>query len=279
MFSVVIPAYNCEKTIYGALESVRSQSKYELVEEIIVINDGSTDSTDKVVCDYIKEHQEVNIVYIKQNNHGVSHARNTGIKKAKGEWIALLDSDDEWAPNKLERQSEIVNSDKLQNRIFFLGSMYPLKIISEKKGLYKLSARELCIRNMPNTPSVIFKRSTGIELGLFDENRKYVEDIQFFQKFLLKDSYYVLAENLVSVNMGKRYFAEKGLSSNLFQMHKGRNKNTYELYKMGLISKSYLNLMLCLNWFKYLRRSLLRIGSKIVVFVKDIQIKIHFDVF
>lgn len=260
MFSVVIPVYNCEKTILGAIKSVCSQSRYDLIKDLIIVNDGSTDRTSFIISDYIKQHAEKKIVYVEQHNHGVSHARNVGIKIAQGEWIALLDGDDEWTSDKIERQYEIIKS---HSNICFLGAIAPLKIIREKKGLYKLSAKELCFRNMPNTSSVVFKRTVGIELGLFDEKRKHVEDIQFFQKFLLKDSYYVLAEDLTRINVDKHFVAEKGLSSNLFLMYKGRNQNTYNLYKMGLISRPYLILMLGMNWLKYLRRSFLRMLAKV----------------
>ena len=99
-------AYNCENTITQSLDSVMNQTRGDLIEEIIIVNDGSTDSTDEVISKYSLEHLDININYIRQGNHGVSHARNTGIMCAKSEWIALLNSNDVWMPNQIERQYE-----------------------------------------------------------------------------------------------------------------------------------------------------------------------------
>ena len=263
MFSVVIPAYNCEKTIYDSLDSVISQTRVDLIDEIIIINDGSLDNTKRIIEDYIADHSNFNFVYINQDNKGVSATRNEGIRRAKGEWIALLDSDDIWLKEKIERQyEEIAKNDS----ILFLGSEYPLKVFFKKyrSGVHKLNAKQLCFRNLPPTPSIVFKRNIGISLGLFDENMKYSEDINFFQKFLRLDSYYILAENLIEISIGKAFFAASGLSSNLKEMHKGRDKNTVALYKDGLISWPYLVIMLGLNQVKYFRRKAIRFASGII---------------
>ena len=231
--SVIVPAFNCEKTIEKALNSVLEQTRYDLVEEIIIVNDGSLDHTDEVIRTYIECHQKAPFIYLQQRNHGVSYTRNRAIREAKGEWIALLDADDLWKPSKLEKQFEIIKSN---HSIKFLGTYPNIKFIfTEKKGLYQLNARELCIRSMPLSSSVIFHRKTGIQLGLFNEEMKYGEDFNFFQKFLLLDSYFVLGEDLLETDFGKKFYAQSGLSSHLYQMHLGRNRNTNELFQMGLI--------------------------------------------
>lgn len=252
MFSVVIPVYNCQDTIEDALNSVISQTRKDLIEEIIIINDGSTDKTEEIVKGYIMRNREIYIRYIFQENAGVSVARNKGIRLANAEWIALLDSDDKWKCNKIERQYEILKDNP---QILFLGTVYPLKILFKtKSGLCKLNANQLCIRSMPQTPTVVFKRETAIELGLFNEQMRYGEDINFYQKFLLKDSYYILAEDLVDISIQKNFFAQSGLSSHLYQMHLGRNQSTRDLQKMNLISKPYMWIMLVGNWIKFFRR-------------------------
>jgi glycosyltransferase involved in cell wall biosynthesis len=97
--SVVIPAYNTAEHIGRAIDSVLGQSV--AANEIIVVDDGSTDGTAKVVAGFGDK-----VKYIRQDNAGVSVARNTGIAAATGDWIAFLDSDDEWASEKLQAQSE-----------------------------------------------------------------------------------------------------------------------------------------------------------------------------
>lgn len=263
MFSVVIPAYNCANTITEVLDSVIKQTRMDLIEEIIVINDGSKDNTDEVITKYCEEHKDICIKYFKQNNHGVSYTRNRGIKAAKGEWIALLDADDIWLPNKIERQSSVI---KTNRNICFLGSSYPVKFIFKtyREGLIKISPQQLCIRYMPSTPSVIFKRQVGIELGLFDETINYGEDINFFQKFFLKDSYYILAEDLIRISIGKKFFNESGLSSHLKEMRDGREQNFFELKRMGLISYPFYWMMMIFSRIKYFRRIILRRANIII---------------
>lgn len=256
MFSVVLPAYNCEDTIITVIKSILQQTRFDLIDEIIVINDGSTDNTGNVIKEFIDKNVNTKVIYIEQDNHGVSYTRNRAIKMARAEWIALIDSDDVWLPNKIEHQVYYLNQN---SNIVFMGADANLRFLFfHKKGLYNISPRELCIRYTPDTSSIIFKRKIGIELGLFNEGMKYCEDINFFQRFLLKKSYYVLCEKLVEIAIGKEYFGQSGLSSNLYKMHMGRKQNTKELYEMGLISKGYALLTQFCNELKYLRRCLLQ---------------------
>ena len=110
--SVIIPAYNSEKTIVKALDSVRKQTSSQYIKEVLVINDGSTDNTKKIVENYKEEYDTFPIQLINKDNGGVSTARNRGLSLAQGNWIALLDSDDEWVLNKIELQVTIIMSQK-----------------------------------------------------------------------------------------------------------------------------------------------------------------------
>jgi glycosyltransferase involved in cell wall biosynthesis len=100
--SVIIPTFNRQKSLIRALDSVYKQSYQP--SEIIVIDDGSTDQTANIVY---KNYPDVTYVY--QENAGVSMARNTGILQSTGDWIALLDSDDEWHKNKLLQQTTLLD--------------------------------------------------------------------------------------------------------------------------------------------------------------------------
>lgn len=99
MISIIIPAYNAEKTIIQTLDSVYNQTYKHL--EIIVVNDGSTDSTIDLLRNYSKPLEIISIA-----NSGVSKARSIGFLKSKGEYIQYLDSDDLLLPNKLSVQLE-----------------------------------------------------------------------------------------------------------------------------------------------------------------------------
>ncbi|MCI9175265.1 MAG: glycosyltransferase family 2 protein [Lachnospiraceae bacterium] len=252
MFSVIIPAYNCENTIQQALDSVRRQTRFDLVEEIIVLNDGSTDCTGRAMVNYISRHPSMPILYLRHKNHGVSYTRNRGIQAAKAERIALLDGDDVWLEQKLERQAQILAE---HPDICFLGSNFPLKILLKRRhGLCKMTAADLCLRSCTPTPSVIFKKSAGEALGLFDESRQFGEDAQFYQRFLLYDSYYILAEKLDQISIQKKYHGESGLSSHIKKCSSGRDHNIIELCRMGLIRRPFMAAMLVFSQIKFLRR-------------------------
>lgn len=90
--SIVIPAYNAEHYIVKCLDSVIAQSICDY--EVILVNDGSTDNTKKIVSEYIHQNNLSNFHLINKNNSGHSSARNTGLSLAKGKWIFFLDSDD-----------------------------------------------------------------------------------------------------------------------------------------------------------------------------------------
>lgn len=92
--SVIIPAYNSEKTLSQTLDSVLNQQCKDI--EVIIVNDGSSDNTETICKEYCKNYE--NIKYFKKNNSGVSDTRNLGIENAEGTYIAFLDSDDIWDP-------------------------------------------------------------------------------------------------------------------------------------------------------------------------------------
>ncbi len=98
--SVVVPAYNAERTIGRALESARAQT-YEGICEIIMVDDGSTDATAEIV-----QRDFPDVTLLRQENQGSAVARNRGVAAARGDYIAFLDSDDEWLPEKTEAQME-----------------------------------------------------------------------------------------------------------------------------------------------------------------------------
>lgn len=88
--SIIIPIYNSEKYLKQCLESIINQTYKNI--EIICINDGSTDNSEKIIKDYLKTNK--NITYLKQPNAGQSIARNKGLEKATGDFILFVDSDD-----------------------------------------------------------------------------------------------------------------------------------------------------------------------------------------
>ena len=108
-FSVVIPAYNASGFIKGTLDSIKNQSYKNY--EVLVTNDGSTDSTEKVLREYKRLNPGFPLDFVSQKNKGVSSARNNAISRSNGDYIAFLDQDDWWFPNKLGKAAEILSGD------------------------------------------------------------------------------------------------------------------------------------------------------------------------
>lgn len=119
LISVIMAAYNAEKTIEQAITSVLSQT-YPYF-ELLVVNDCSKDRTVELVEDIAARDSRVHLISNAKNS-GVSYTREHGLKEAKGSWIAILDSDDAWAPEKLEKQ---INLQKKMNAdLLFTGSAF-----------------------------------------------------------------------------------------------------------------------------------------------------------
>lgn len=218
-FSVIIPTYNSKFSLIKAVNSVLAQSFEDF--EILIIDDGSTDETDK----YINEIKDVRISYEWQSNSGgPASPRNRGIAKAKGKWICFLDADDYWCPEKLANSYAELNPN-----VDFL--FHDLFLISENKHMFskaKLKSRKLTTPiledlllngNAISTSSVIVRRSILQNLTGFDENQSVVaaEDFKFWMEIAMKTNkfkylnkalgYYLdLGSGISSKNMSTVYF-------------------------------------------------------------------------
>ena len=192
--SVIIPSYNRATTIQRCLDSVLKQSLP--ANEIFVIDDGSTDNTSEIIKNNYK-----NINYLHQNNQGVSAARNLGIHEAKSEWLAFLDSDDEWLPNKLERQfqeleksshHELIHSDEIWVRN---GVRVNPK---HKHKKYGGDIFEHCLPLCCISPSaVMIHRDVFNIVGTFDENLPACEDYDLWLRICSKQEVLYIDEPLI----------------------------------------------------------------------------------
>lgn len=256
--SVIIPMYNSEKTIGRALNSVVNQSYKETL-EIIIVNDGSKDNSLKIVERYKinLKNKNIDIIIIDKKNGGVSSARNTGLKKARGKYIALLDSDDEWLEKKIEIQLGILKNNE---EIDFLGcerNDEKTKILFKSlKKLSKVKLHYLLIKMFPQTSTAIFKKEILNEVGYYNEEQKYAEDGNLWLRICAKKNFYMFNENLVITGGGKPNFGYSGLSANLKEMEKGCQKNLKEM-----LSLKYINIIsfYCYKIFyfcKFIRRYL-----------------------
>lgn len=261
--SVIIPMYNSEKTIQAALDSINQQTALDLIREIVIVNDGSTDKSKSIVEQY-KQISKIPIILINQKNCGVSAARNTGMKVASGKWIALLDADDYWFEYKIEKQANIL---KQNPYIDFLGANMnekEMRILWKRiNSLYHVSVKDLCIKMLPQTSLAIFRRRIFKEIGGYDEKQKYAEDGNYFLKICANYNYYHDPIQLILYGNGKRGFGVSGLSANLKQMYLGNLKNIREMKELGYISFVFYLEMRAFYWIKYLRRVFITLFSSL----------------
>ena len=196
--TVIIPTYNRYEFLQRALLSVLAQS-YK-AKEIIVIDDGSTDKTSQILQAF------PNIKYIYQDNSGVSSARNLGILNASCEWIAFLDSDDEWLASKLEEQVAFhkQNSDVLMSYTdeTWVREGRSVKIPKKfrKQGL-DVFKENLSFCNIAPSSSLIHK-SLFERVGVFDETLEVCEDYDLWLRILMKDKIALVNEKLITKYAG-----------------------------------------------------------------------------
>jgi glycosyltransferase involved in cell wall biosynthesis len=216
--SVIIPTYNCAPYLPDAIFSVLQQTHNNF--EIIVIDDGSTDNTEEIIQPFLDR-----VEYIKQENHGVSVARNTGMKRATGDFIAFLDADDMWFPQKLAVQLNIfinhpdiagvfsdfslcnkhgdITHERFVTRNYHIFNYYKYtweKILPNRetvvvtKNGHDTSVslfhgdvfRSLYIGNFINTSSTILKREVLNTIGYFTPERRTQEDYEYWLKIAQK---------------------------------------------------------------------------------------------
>ena len=237
--SVIIPMYNAENTVMKALDSVRLQ-KGDFVFEIIVVNDGSTDASRNVVENYRKQNPQMNIILLDQPNSGVSKARYAAMEVSGGEYIALLDSDDEWLSEKTERQMPYLVNDE-ENIDFISCRRKNHKIqfpyVVGRNSFAEITFRKIMLRNEAQPSTVIFKRKILENTGFFDPNQRYAEDINYWLRISKNNKMYILDEELVLAGNGKRTFGVSGLSANLPEMEKGFQKNLREMLSNDRITR------------------------------------------
>ena len=197
--SVVIPTFNRAEFILKTINSILEQTIK--VDEIIVVDDGSTDNTKQVLKNF-------NIKYIYQENKGVSSARNRGIKESKNSWIAFCDSDDIWHKDKLEKQINFHN-DNPHILISHTNEIWKFndKIIKQKK--HQLKPRGYCFKDNLESckigaSTLLVNKSILDDIGLFDESLKACEDYDLWLRILQKYELGLCEEKLITKKAGHK---------------------------------------------------------------------------
>ena len=192
--SVIIPSHNRLPLLINAIESVLAQTS--AVDEIIVVDDGSSDATTDQI-----PHQFPGITLITQPNKGVSSARNTGIKTARSDWIALLDSDDSWLPDKVktirQAQTEQPNFELFHSDEIWIRNGVRVNAMRkhQKSGGWIF---QHCLPLCPISPSaVVIKRTLFDRVGLFDESLPACEDYDLWLRICHQLPVYYIDQALI----------------------------------------------------------------------------------
>jgi glycosyltransferase involved in cell wall biosynthesis len=173
--SVVIPAYNSAQTVTATVQSVLGQTVSDL--EAIVVDDGSSDNTVEVV----QAIDDSRVRVVRQANAGAAAARNTGVESATGEWVALLDADDLWLPNKLERQLAVLEADPsalaVHSGVYFVDDDLKVLYVRPCTQPEDLLLTYLRFQNLPGVASTwMIARRMFEPMGMFDPSLVILED-------------------------------------------------------------------------------------------------------
>jgi glycosyltransferase involved in cell wall biosynthesis len=178
--SVIMPSYNTAALIAASLDSVFQQTFRDF--EVVVVNDGSPDTPEleQVLVPYLEKHAD-QLIYIKQQNKRAAGARNTAIRQARGEFLAFLDSDDDWLPDHLSAQMKLFEADPQLGLVYCNGlslrSPHPHEFMkrcpSDGPADFQALVMERC--QIPIS-TVVTRKSALVDAGMFDENMPRCDD-------------------------------------------------------------------------------------------------------
>jgi glycosyltransferase involved in cell wall biosynthesis len=228
--SIIIPTYNRGWIIKEAIESVLAQDFIDF--ELIVVDDGSTDNTSEILHSYRED-----ITVFQQNNKGVSAARNRGLSEASGRFIAFLDSDDLWLPQKLSRQVDFFNSNPdaliCQTEEIWIRNnvrVNPKKRHKKPSGMIFEPSLALCL---VSPSAVMIRRSLFEKIGGFDETLPACEDYDLWLRISCRYPVFLIDTPLIIKRGGHsdQLSASSGLD-------KFRIKSIKKIIESNLLSKT-----------------------------------------
>ncbi|MBS1616063.1 MAG: glycosyltransferase family 2 protein [Bacteroidetes bacterium] len=249
-FSVVIPAYNAAGSIRATLDSCLNQSLPPL--EVIVVDDAGSDESAPIVRGQFGD--AVRLITLPRNS-GPSAARNVGIAAAKGTFIAFLDSDDCWHPQKLERIHELLLA---RPEIDFLFHTYTYgkepAILSEAMFRpRRMPLWKLLLRNPIATPCAVIRRSPELH---FDERMRHMEDYELFLRLAAKHDVWRISAPLT--RLGRPVLSAGGQSSDRLAMRAGEMQAWIAFARHNPAWYPALPLLFLLGILKHLGKALLR---------------------
>lgn len=234
LISIIVPVYNVEHYLSKCLDSICRQTYKEL--EIILVDDGSTDSSSKIINAYMQN--DSRIKSLKQKNSGVSSARNLGLKNAKGDWICFVDSDDYLSPDYVEvlvHNAQKGISLAISGLTYFsdsvCGKMSFFDQVYTKEDIFSaIISQQLYQKGGP--VGKLFKKDIIVERNIFfDVHMSYAEDYNFLLQYLK----YI--DRVKFLSRSDTYYYRVGRNGTLSTRY---NSFENELYCLKQISKRYL---------------------------------------
>jgi len=208
--SVIVPIYNCENFLDKCIESIINQTYKNL--EIILINDGSTDNSLKIINEYAKKDKRIKI--IDKKNEGVSPSRNKGIKESTGEYITFVDSDDYIDNNMIERMYQIIKEKKVEavrinykvhykdNDKIDTGNLKEIgNKVYKKEELKDIILKRILDGSLPSFVYLLMiKKESLLKTSLFKTDIHMMEDVILYVELMLSiNSMYILDEALYNI--------------------------------------------------------------------------------
>lgn len=228
--TVIVPAYNVEKYIEKCLESLVNQTYRDV--EILVINDGSTDNTKKIIKKYEKKYK--NLKLLNKENGGLSSARNFGLQNTKTEYVTFVDGDDYLELNAYEVIMKKVEEEKADIGIYNLKKIYPNKIVNSKlsKRIYykKDSLKQIFSKSKEIDVIVcnkIFRINIIVKNRIYFENKAYFEDTGFIFRYL----YFVKKISLQDLPLYNYIQHNNSITKKFNQLIISSCENTYKIIK------------------------------------------------
>lgn len=243
LVSVIMPSYNTGRFIAESIESVLAQTYTNW--ELLIVDDASSDNTDEVVADVKKRHCERSeaIHYFKNDrNRGAAYSRNLALREAKGEWIAFLDSDDLWLPEKLEKQLKFMNDNGYKfsgtGRIEIDENSKPLKtFIRSPHHVGKLGMFLYC---WPGCLTVMYHAPTVGLVQIADLKKN--NDYAIWLKVIKKIDFFAFDDVLSKYRVRTKSISHDSL--------KRLVKSHYDLFRIGEGMNLFSSMIFtCLNMF------------------------------
>ena len=250
--SVVVPCFRCGATIGRAVASIAGQTQKPA--EVLLVDDASGDETSSSLQQLVSGYPSWVKVLVLAHNQGPSAARNAGWEAATQPYVAFLDADDSWHPEKIRIQYRFMHDnpdiDISGHRCLWVRADETLPQVPDELTITRISVPDLVFGTRLSTPTIMLKRQIPFR---FEANKRYAEDVHLWRQVACASNSIVRIESPLAY-MHKAPYGASGLSAELWPMEKGDLSSLFSLYKAKHISWMLLALGSTFSLAKYLKR-------------------------